>query len=414
METFVANSNRIFSNINYKFINKFQTDKQMRNSKGITLQNTLLFRFKYTENNTTKTNISCTINYKNKKDVHRTCYLRKEQNLSLNLYKFLSKQVYNNCNKINKKMIVAVDGTCSNDISHNVALNMGYYNVSNNLVLDLTHNGNENRNKEIKNLKEHINDNKQLYKNTIIVGDRAYFSYELMSFLKKNNIDFIIRCKGKNIKNTNNNRIVYSSDQYEKTIWSCHKKRKREKKVLLVNNDCTLLTSIMNKSDNELMEIYKSRWNIETYFKIIKKHFKIQHTKEKHESAIGINKILCCTSIITNIASTIKNNFETCNNKINTSLLLYYINNYLLEKIINGSLTVEDIYNAKYFALTVVNNDERHFPRISKTPFTKWYVKGYSNYSEINKIVDAIENNNIHLLDKNKKLQVQNIISIKK
>lgn len=226
----------------------------MRNSKGITLQNALLFRFKYTENNTTKTNISCDINYKIKKDIHRTCYLRKEQNLSLNLYKFLSRQVYNNCNKVNKKIIVAVDGTCSNDISHNVALNMGYYNVTNDLVLDLTHNGNENRNKEIKNLKEHINNNKQLYKNTVIVGDRAYFSYELMSFLEKNNIDFIIRCKGKNIKNNNNNRIVYSSNQYEKTIWSCHKKRKREKKVLLVRNDCTLLTSIKNKSDDELME----------------------------------------------------------------------------------------------------------------------------------------------------------------
>ena len=85
----------------------------------------------------------------------------------------------------------------------------------------------------------------------------------------------------------------------------------------------------------------------------------------------------------------------------------------MLEKIINGILTIEDIYNAKYFALSVINDEERHFPHISKTPFTKWYVKGYSNYSEINKIVDAIVNDKIHLLDKNKKLQVQNIISIR-
>ena len=67
METFITNINRIFSNINYKFINTFQIEKQMCNSKGITLQNALLFRFKYTENNATKTNISCDINYKIKK-----------------------------------------------------------------------------------------------------------------------------------------------------------------------------------------------------------------------------------------------------------------------------------------------------------------------------------------------------------
>ena len=130
-----------------------------------------------------------------------------------------------------------------------------------------------------------------------------------------------------------------------------------------------LLTTIKDKTDNEIMKLYKMRWNIETYFKIIKKHFKIQHTKEKTLSHDNVNKNFCCTEIITNIASYIKKYFEKTS-KINMSLLLYYINNILINKIIHGTITVENIYNAKYYALQVSNSDDRHFPRISKTKLT--------------------------------------------
>ena len=318
------------------------------------------------------------------------------------------------CNtNINEQKILAIDGTCSNDIHHNVSLNMGYYDVNSNLVLDLTHNGHGNRNKEIKMLTEHILENKKLYKNVTIVGDRAYFSYVLMTFLEQENIKYIIRCRGTNIKNTINVRVVSNYDTYEKMVYSCHKKRKQSVKTLVVRNNCILLTTDYNNTDDDIMKMYKSRWSIETFFKTIKKHFKIQHCKEKSNCDESINKILCCSSIITNIAVTISKYFETKSYKINLSLMIRYVYDHLLYKIIYGKVSIDDIHNAKYYASVINNTENRHFPRTSKTPFTKWYTKGYSNYAEILKITDAIINNKIKLLDKNKQIIARRIISIK-
>ncbi len=56
-------------------------------------------------------------------------------------------------------------------------LNMCYYDVINLIPIDLTNNGSENRNKEIRMsqryIKNHLND----FKNCIIICDRLYFPY---------------------------------------------------------------------------------------------------------------------------------------------------------------------------------------------------------------------------------------------
>lgn len=49
--------------------------------------------------------------------------------------------------------------------------------------------------------------------------------------------------------------------------------------------------------------------------------------------------------------------------------------------------------------------------RNSKTPFTKWYIKGYSNLTKYAKI-DAIINDTVNKLNKNLKSIAKNIISI--
>ena len=42
----------------------------------------------------------------------------------------------------------------------------------------------------------------------------------------------------------------------------------------------------------------------------------------------------------------------------------------------------------------------KSYPRISQTPFSKWYVKAYSANSKEIKIINAILDNTIHLLNK--------------
>ena len=54
---------------------------------------------------------------------------------------------------------------------------LGYYNVDDNIPVDLSFRGSKNKNNEIRELKKWIISNK--ISNVIIVADRAYFSYEL-------------------------------------------------------------------------------------------------------------------------------------------------------------------------------------------------------------------------------------------
>ena len=72
-----------------------------------------------------------------------------------------------------------------------------------------------------------------------------------------------------------------------------------------------------------------------------------------------------------------------------------------------------DINKLANYANLIKNKDDRKFPRISKTPFSKWNIKSYSMHAEINKITNTILNNTVNDLHKNKKLIAQQIIAIK-
>ena len=427
--------NSIFNDINYDNINAY-SKKCIRNRiNGISLQNAILFRFKYARKYETKESIANNINYTNNTNYDRTCYIKKEYNISASFFEQLSKQIYMICHEHigkNANKIIAIDGTCSNNITQKVSLNMGYYDINTNLVLDLTNEGPENRNKEVKTLIKHIYANVNLYVNATIVGDRAYFSYELLKILIDNNINFVIRCKG-NVTNLNidtviktknksiiehvrnNTKVVKYSEIYEKTIYSRHTKNKAtEKRILDIKNDCILVTNLKDRTDDDLLKIYRSRWSIETFFKIIKENFKIQHTKEKNIKNEHITKIFCCTNIVMNLVTLFENYFH--NNlkfKINRSNLICGIYNHLITKIIYGKLQMLDINKLANYANLIKNKDDRKFPRISKTPFSKWNIKSYSMHTEINKITNTILNNTVNDLHKNKKLIAQQIIAIK-
>jgi hypothetical protein len=66
----------------------------------------------------------------------------------------------------------------------------------------------------------------------------------------------------------------------------------------------------------------------------------------------------------------------------------------------------------KNYIKIYTNKKGRHFPRTSKVPFTKWYVKGYSIFSQKLKIICAILDGTINSLNKNLKVKAGKFLSI--
>lgn len=92
----------------------------------------------------------------------------------------------------------------------NEILNIGIFDISNGIPIDIKSYGKENKNKEILSLTSYIKDNIDIFKNCIIVADRGYFSYEFLQFLIDNNIKFIIRIK-KNGDNLDSKNVLKPS-----------------------------------------------------------------------------------------------------------------------------------------------------------------------------------------------------------
>lgn len=96
--------------------------------------------------------------------------------------------------------------------------------------------------------------------------------------------------------------------------------------------------------------------------------------------------------------------------KINKTNLLKGIFSSLLYDILYNKLTSNklDIY-CKSYVVFVVNKTGRSFIRNSKTPFTKWYIKGYSELTKYCKVIDAKLNGTIKELNKNLKVLAHKI-----
>ena|ERR1700722_3501996 len=95
------------------------------------------------------------------------------------------------------------------------------------------------------------------------------------------------------------------------------------------------------------------------------------------------------------------------------SICAYPRYKYILYHLIYGHITNDILISfCKLNVLFYNNKKGRSFPRNSKTPFTKWYVKGYSNQSKYRKIVHAIINGKIDKLNKNLKTDAKKIILI--
>lgn len=353
--------------------------------------------------------------------IERKIPLQYYQNM-LNKTKILFDK-YNNKN--NKYIIVAVDGTYNNtnlkkDKTLETSLNMGYYDVSNGIPIDINLKGNI-INKEISSLISYINNSNNIDTNKVIfVLDRAYFSYDLFKFLEGKHIKFVIRVKNncvciknKKPKNINNVRFV----SYNVNVLETKKDKNNNDKSLMRKLSCYLATNLdLTYNDDVIRNIYKSRWDIEVFFKLVKSNFRFSYlTEHNGQTNECYGKTYCVILIyfllerlfeIFMITPKQNNKYTT---KYNKSLALTGIKQ-IIPHIIKTNLTTNMLLNYMnaYFKKVRCEKNKSN-PRISKRPFTKWYVKHYSNFYKYAKIIDCIENDKISSLNKNLKLEALNI-----
>ena len=406
-------------------INKIKTKKGK-----ISFLDALVFKFKYSQLGLTKQALISDFNFENETLISRTTFYEKEKLIPLQTYE----NIFNKLSVLYKQLlnkttnIIAVDGTFNNTNIFNkrgkleTTLNMGFFDVENNIVIDLTINGNESKNHELLKLTNYIKVNK--LNNVTLVLDRAYSSYKFINFLDDNNINYIIRFKNnsknykKEIKNFNSVRIIKYEQKIEKEVLNNDNNNtfKFKSVILEYTNDYTLITNLnKNKfSDEEIKELYKKRWSIEIFFKLLKYNFKfekiIEYNKEKND--IPYKKLYLCNLIIVYLSDIFEkvanlnkdNNFLKVNktNKSNVIKGIFKIIGFILK----GRLTSKIILNftnsyIKYQKIIKQSNK----PRISKTPFTKWYVKGYYNKSYDDLIVKSLLKKDTTLLNKNIKLK---------
>lgn len=153
-----------------------------------------LYSLEYTQNHNTKIDIVNQFNIYNNTNISRTTFYEKEVKIPLSyyydVYKKLNNIIIKHFYNKRKNTVISVDGTYNNTNVKNIkgyletSLNMGFFNVNDDVSVELIFEGQESKNKEIESLEKFILKNKNNYKfnKIIFVLDRAYCSYKFIDF----------------------------------------------------------------------------------------------------------------------------------------------------------------------------------------------------------------------------------------
>jgi len=125
--------------------------------------------------------------------------------------------------------------------------------------------------------------------NSVVVADRGYEDYDLLSRWDKSGIKFVIRIKEstgtlgmkeKPLSEGKDEHIILDEEIILENEQTREKYPKRLRRVVIYDrkNDKTiiLVTNNFTWTANTISELYKGRWNIEAFFKMLKQHLKIK------------------------------------------------------------------------------------------------------------------------------------------
>jgi hypothetical protein len=455
LHIFSKQLNHIFNDVN-KVISDmiFKTTKKYSRNNKLTFNDAILYLFNYCSINKTKLNVVSNLNYNNDINVHPSNYQKKEAKIPLLFYENLFNNIQSlfyekySINDLNKNRIVCVDGTYNNtnllnDSSLETSLNMGYYDFTNKIPVNIKLKGMEGKNREIKSFIDDIKNKDVSTNNVIFVFDRAYDSYDLFNYMDDNNYKYVCRIKKsclyldkeknkdkiskkKNKIKNENVRFILSEHKYELSI-----KNKKNKKITFDKiSKCYLITNLNSNEydDEKVKKIYLNRWSVESFFKLLKSNYrfsnltnhtytntKTQYHKQNYIILIQYYIIRIIDIIYTSNINDLnnhkfnkknKNKYTVKHNNKNMILGLELI----LKEIIDGNVNSNSLYKYSTYYIKKINIQiEIYKPRICKNPSYKWYLKSYAEYYKYNVVIEAIINNNVDSLNKNLKLLASEI-----
>ena len=169
-----------------------------------------------------------------------------------------------------------------------------------------------------------------------------------------------------------------------KTVYDKDKKQAKKEKIEIVK----LATNIKNLKEDKVFEMYNKRWSVEENIKQLKSNFKFQvlneHKEDKYQKIFYCELIemliKTCLIKLYYIKENKTVNKENSNRtyKLNENLILSGIKDVMIKDIINSSLNLNNLNDLfKTHFIEHQNQANRSNPRVSKIPFTKWYVKKY-------------------------------------
>ena len=289
--------NKIFINID-EIIRKdiFEVCNIKTRKVKLSFKSSFLFSLMYTKNDVTQKEVVNELKLLNEIDsLNRTSLTDKDKLIPFktfkNIFEKLSNLYLNYFKDDTLKKIIAVDGIYNNTNVLNIkgfletSLNLGFFDVSNSIPIDLTFEGLKGKNNELKSLIDYINDNNEKFKNVILILDRAYCSYKLIDFLNKKKINYVCRFKNscKNFdKLTIDVRVIeFTNYSYEnvpnhKTETKLIDNKKFSNIQIKIKNEYKLITNLTKNSytDDEIKDLYHKRWDVEVFFKLLRKKFK--------------------------------------------------------------------------------------------------------------------------------------------
>jgi hypothetical protein len=455
LHTFSKQLNNIFKDVNKSISDLiFKTNKKYSRNNKLTFNDAVLYLFNYCFINKTKLNIVSNLNFNNDIQVHPSNYQKKEAKIPLSFYEDLFNNIQSlfyqkySINDLNKNRVVSVDGTYNNtNLKNNgsleTSLNMGYYDFTNAIPVNIKFKGFEKKNREIKSFIDDIEKKKISTNNVIFVFDRAYDSYDLFNYMDRNNYKYVCRIKKSCLyldKDKNKDKIDKKKNKIEnekvRFILSDHKysltvKTKKNKQSTIEKIcKCYLITNLNTNeyNDEKIKKIYLNRWSVESFFKLLKSNYRFSNLN--NHSGVNTetqyhkqNFIILIQYYIVRIIDIIyTTNMNDLNNhelkKKNKHKYVIKHNNKnmilgietILKQIIDGCINSDNLYKYSTYYIKKINIQiEVYKPRICKNPSYKWYLKSYAEYYKYNVVIEAIINNKVDDLNKNLKLLASEI-----
>lgn len=402
--------NLISENINNSIVNIYGKSEKKYIEKKTTIKDGLNFNLYNALLNSTHDNTTSYLNYKKKSSISRQAYENRSSSfdhdklkiINDNLFvnnktkKNINKDSFISNNKTNIEKFNSIDGTSINIYDVNEKLKYKQINMlgltNNNNSLLFSNKVSEEKQSEIGLFYELIKQY-SFEKNEIIVVDKLYFSKKFIETCKDKDLKFIARIKSNSIalnkfkdfinnpgKKFNYNPLSYTVNYHGTKI----------KVVSFMNKNeyINIATNIYKKkSIDYFKEKYGDRWNIEIFFKHVKKNSSI--TKITSHDLKTINNVILSASInqiIIDRILSVYNHFNTNKKKtINITNFYDLYKSHLMYEIINNILSFDEFYNIIILNISFYEqkiNKEITKERYGIMPGTLWHYKYICNITK--------------------------------